>query len=112
MATAAQIFANRENSKHSTGPRTPEGKSAFSPNAKTHGLSAADPVLPHEDRDEYNALLQRYTSEFEPATAHEEFLLSQMTGARWKLDRLERRAVPALHNSDLQNLAARDEAIG
>jgi len=90
MATAAQVFANRENSKLSTGPRTPEGKAASRSNAKTHGLSAVDPVLPHEDRDQFNTMLERYNSEFEPLTTHEEFLVSQMTGARWKLDRLER----------------------
>ncbi len=90
MATTAQIFANRENSKLSTGPRTPEGKTASSSNATSHGLSAADPVLPHEDRSQFNALLERYTSEFEPTTTHEEFLVSQMAGARWKLDRAER----------------------
>ena len=89
MATPAQSFANRENSKSSTGPRTPEGKAASSANAKTHGFSAADPVLPHEDRNEYNALRERYQTELAPETAHEEFLVGQMTGARWKLDRLE-----------------------
>jgi hypothetical protein len=90
MATPAQTFANRENSKLSTGPRTPQGKAASSHNALSHGLSAADPVLPHEDRSQFNALLERYQSEFAPATAHEEFLVAQMAGARWKLDRAER----------------------
>ena len=93
MATAAQVFANRENSKSSTGPRTPEGKAASSQNAKTNGFNAADPVLPNEDRNEFNALLERYKSEIAPKTAHEEFLVGQMTGARWKLDRLERMEV-------------------
>src|ERR1051326_5298867 len=90
MATPAQILANRENSKHSTAPRTPEGKEISNANAKTHGFSAADPVLPHEDRSQFDALVERYESEFAPTTAHEEFLLRQMVGARWKLDRLER----------------------
>jgi len=90
MATTAQTFANRENSKLSTGPRTPEGKAASSPNARTHGLSAADPVLPHEGRTQFNALLEGYQSDFAPQTAHEEFLVTQMAGARWKLDRAER----------------------
>src|SRR5437879_3343285 len=90
MSSAAQIFANRENSKSSTGPRTPEGKQTSGGNAKTHGFNAADPVLPHEDRNQFNELLERYKSEIEPETAHEEFLVSQMTGARWKLDRVER----------------------
>lgn len=90
MATNAQNFANRENSQKSTGPRTPEGKHASSRNAVSHGLSAADPVLPHEDRDQFNALLAQYKADFSPATAHEEFLVAQMAGARWKLDRAER----------------------
>src|SRR5205807_9242671 len=90
MATPAQVFANRENSKSSTGPRTPEGKAASSQNAKTNGFNAADPVLPSEERNEFNALLERYKSEIAPKTAHEEFLVGQTTGARWKLNRLER----------------------
>jgi len=90
MATSAQILANQQNSKQSTGPHTPEGKAASSQNHKTHGLSAADLVLPHEDRTQFNGLLQRYQSDFTPTTAHEEFLVSQMAGARWKLDRVER----------------------
>ena len=93
MATPAQIFANRENSKASTGPRSPEGKAASSHNATSDGFFAADPVLPNEDRNEYNALRERYQSELAPETAHEEFLVGQMTGARWKLDRLERMEV-------------------
>ena len=90
MATTAQVLANRDNSKLSTGPRTPEGKAASSHNATSHGLSSADPVLPHEDRNQFNTLLERYKSEFEPTTAHEEFLVGQMAGARWKLNRAER----------------------
>jgi hypothetical protein len=89
MATNAQILANRENSQSSTGPRTSEGRLASSRNAMSHGLSAADPVLPHEDRNEFNALIARYVSDFSSASAHE-FLVAQMAGARWKLDRVER----------------------
>src|SRR5437667_5502731 len=90
MATTAQIFANRENSKFSTGPRTQEGKAASSHNATADGFFAADPVLPTEDRNQFTTLHAHYKSDFEPTTAHEEFLVSQMAGARWKLDRVER----------------------
>jgi hypothetical protein len=90
MSTTAQVLANRINSALSTGPKTDDGKAASSRNATSHGLSAADPVLPHEDSNEFNALLERYKSENSPATAHEEFLVAQMAGARWKLDRVER----------------------
>ena len=90
MATTAQIFANQENSKFSTGPSTPQGKAASSLNATADGFYAADPVLPTEDRNQFTALHEHYKSDFEPTTAHEEFLVSQMAGARWKLDRVER----------------------
>ena len=93
MATTAQILANRENSQSSTGPRTPEGKAVSSVNARTHGLGAADPVLPSEDRSQFNALLDLNKSEWMPETAHQQFLGEQMTGARWKLARLERMEV-------------------
>src|SRR5438128_6659313 len=82
MATTAQVHANRENSKLSTGPRTPEGKAASSQNATAEGFYAADPVLPSEDRNQFTTLLEHYNSDLAPTTAHEEFLVSQMTGAR------------------------------
>jgi len=90
MATTAQILANQKNSKLSTGPRTDEGKAASSANATTHGFNAVDPVLPHEDRAEFNLLLEQHKSDFDPATAHEEFLVFQIVGAQWKLNRLQR----------------------
>lgn len=89
MASPAQILANQQNCKKSTGPVTPEGKAASSRNHTTHGLCAADPVLPHEDRNAFNALLDRYKSEYPANTAHEEFLVFEMAGARWKLNRVE-----------------------
>jgi hypothetical protein len=114
MATAAQIFANRANSKSSTGPSTPEGKAASSQNAKTNGFNAADPVLPNEDRSEYNALVEQYTSEIKPVTTHEEFLVGQMTGARWKLNRLERieTAMFAALENPVEAFTNKDTAAG
>ena len=50
MATKAQIKANRENAKKSTGPRTEEGKQRVSLNALKHGLLARDAVLPGGSR--------------------------------------------------------------
>jgi hypothetical protein len=56
--------------------------------ATSHGLSTAGPVLPHEDRTQFNALLERYQSDLLPQPL--EFLVSQIAGARWKLDRADR----------------------
>jgi hypothetical protein len=43
----AQIKANRQNSKRSTGPTSATGKVKVSQNAITHGIFAASPLIPH-----------------------------------------------------------------
>lgn len=91
MSTPAHALINRANSLHSTGPCTPEGKAASSRNATSHGLSSAgDPVLPHEERSQFDNLLQRYSADFAPTTAHEEFLVGEMAAARWRIQRADR----------------------
>ena len=50
MTSPAQIRANRQNARRSTGPRTPLGRSTSSQNGRRHGLTAAPPadaVLSH-----------------------------------------------------------------
>ena len=102
MSTSAQMFANRQNSQHSTGPRTEAGRAVSSQNHKTHGFFAVDPVLPHENREEFNALHQQYKTEYNPQTAHQEFLVSLAAGTQWKLlraDRIEVGMFTAVDNS-------------
>ena len=69
MATDAQIQANRENAKKSTGPRTPEGKARVSKNALKHGLLAQDSVIPGEDPAEFDRHLTTYQDTYLPETA-------------------------------------------
>src|ERR1700736_1232259 len=91
MSSTAQILANRENSVKSTGPSSESGKLASSKNAISHGLSSTgDPVLPHEDRRQFDALLDRYKLDFSPSPGHEEFLVVTMVSARWRLERADR----------------------
>ena len=90
MTSTTQLASNRQNSLRSTGPRTDAGKTASSKNAISHGLSAADPVLAYENRADYEKLVADYTDEYEPDTHHQNFLVSQLAGARWRLDRIQR----------------------
>jgi len=91
MSTTAQILANRGNSLLSTGPSSATGKIASAKNAISHGLSSTgDPVLSHEDPAQFNALLDRYKLDFSHSTGHEEFLVVNMVGARWRLERAGR----------------------
>jgi hypothetical protein len=89
MASAAQIVANQANAVHSTGPRTEAGKAAVARNRLTHGLSSpAFIILPGEDPAEYLALHAAFTSEFQPLTATELFLVDELSRAQWKLQRI------------------------
>ncbi|MBC7926357.1 MAG: hypothetical protein H7039_11935, partial [Bryobacteraceae bacterium] len=56
MSTTAQIEANRENSKSSTGPATPEGKRIASQNAFKHGLTSSQLIQPGENQADYEGL--------------------------------------------------------
>src|SRR5215471_13112905 len=58
MTTERQKAANRANARRSTGPKTPKGKAAVRLNAIRHGLLARDAVLPGEDSDAFEELLE------------------------------------------------------
>ena len=90
MATAAQIAANRLNAQKSTGPRTPEGKSAARFNALKHGMDAATIVIPGEDPDAYDALAADYYQRFRPQSPIEEFHVDTLIRSDWQKRRLQR----------------------
>lgn len=86
MATATQTLAHRESAPLSSGPRTLEGTSRSAVNAT---------VLSCESQSDFEQLLANYQSEFNPQGLHEDFLVSQMAAALWRMarmDRLEARA--------------------
>ena len=90
MSSSAKIRANRQNAKRSTGPRTDTGKAIVARNACRHGLSGAFTILAHEDRAEFQSLLDQYRSEFKPQSVDEEFLIETMAQSRWTLARARR----------------------
>jgi hypothetical protein len=89
MATLKQFEANRRNAQKSTGPKTPEGKSAVSMNALRHGLRARTVVLPGEDPTEFHQLCNDLESEWIPQSRTEQFYVEQMAVSQWKLTRME-----------------------
>jgi hypothetical protein len=88
MATQVQILANQANAKHSTGPRTEVGKTAVSANAVTHGATSKHPVIKGESLTEYQTQIDQFEAEFKPVTVHEKFLVREMAGAAWRMQRL------------------------
>ncbi len=90
MATQAQINANRENSKKSTGPRTQEGKRAVSQNAVKHGLFAHEAVIKCEDPAEFELHREALLDELKPVGAVESMLAERIVSLSWRLQRVER----------------------
>ena len=70
--TEAQINANRENAKKSSGPRSAQGKAASSRNGLKHGLCAGQHILPGEDPEEFLLLLKDLFDHFRPVGPGEE----------------------------------------
>lgn len=75
---------NRKNAQHSTGPKTTEGKSESSKNAFRHGLASNKfLVLPWENMDEFDELLDNLRAEHQPATQTEALLIEKMAEHFW-----------------------------
>ncbi len=88
MPSQRQIDADRRNAQLSTGPRTPEGRAAVGFNALRHGLTAQTTVLPNENPEEFQELLDAFLSEYQPAGPTETLLVEQMAMASWRLRRM------------------------
>jgi hypothetical protein len=84
----AQIKANRQNAKRSTGPTSTQGKLNVSQNAITHGIFAASPLLPHENAKEFKALCMSVADVYPPVDAIAASLVERIILAIWRQKRL------------------------
>jgi len=79
---------NRANSRHSTGPKTAEGKQRSSLNALRHGLTGQIVVMPAEDLQAYQRHLQSFTDELHPVGVIEANLVQSLADCTWRLNRV------------------------
>src|SRR4030042_2122289 len=86
MATTAQILANRNNSRKSTGPKTDEGKAAVSQNAIKHGIFA-ESVIQGENEADYEAFHDQMLAELAPVGTVESMLAERIVSLWWRLRR-------------------------
>ncbi|MCC6585967.1 MAG: hypothetical protein IT168_04540, partial [Bryobacterales bacterium] len=90
MASDAQIRANRENAKKSTGPRTPEGKRISSCNATRHGAWATYSTLHQieggQDLAKLHDILRR---DIRPHGASQELLVEQLASIHHRIRRYQ-----------------------
>ena len=78
MATEAQIKANQENAKKSTGPATYEGKQRSSMNAMIHGIFSKIPLLPGENQEQFKLLEDEIIKAYQPTDAMESHLVQRI----------------------------------
>jgi hypothetical protein len=95
MSTAAQIKANRENAKKSTGPKTAKGKAAVSQNAVKHGLFT-DSLIRGENPADYAVFHDEMLADLAPVGAVETMLAERVISLWWRLRRAERMQNQAL----------------
>ena len=91
MATTTspiQLEANRANAQLSTGPRTLAGKLASSANARSHGLTARQALLPTEDPSAYDLHHQTFENHY---LTHDPILgaaVTELADLQWRLRRV------------------------
>jgi len=88
MVSEKQQDANRQNSKCSTGPKTPKGKAIVSKNALKYGLQSQHILLPTENKQELNAFKERIWSVLQPIGELEELLVDRIIVCIWRLRRI------------------------
>ncbi|HUI53563.1 MAG TPA: hypothetical protein VLY04_01240 [Bryobacteraceae bacterium] len=90
MSTPAQISANRQNARKSTGPRSVEGKDSSRFNALKHGIDARSLVIPGEDPAELAALAEDYHRQCQPVGPIEAHLVDILIRSDWQGRRYDR----------------------
>ncbi len=91
---------NRENSQHSSGPRTPEGKSASSRNSFKHGLYSKALIYPGENPAELDALKADLRAQHQPVNTTEEILVNEMAEQFWRIRRWREREAGLMSYTD------------
>ena len=82
-----QLEANRENSRHSTGPVTESGKAASSRNSLASGLYTKTTYVEPEERGDYLEFCQTMLFQLRPEGLLETSLTDEIAGATWRLRR-------------------------
>ncbi len=98
MPTQAQIDANRQNAKKSTGPKTAVGRAASAANSTRHGLTANPTTIfennPHE-RSQYDLLKAKLLKQCLPEGELELQTFERYTFALFQVDRARQMEIDA-----------------
>jgi hypothetical protein len=85
----ARLAANRENARHSTGPRSAEAKSRTRLNGLRHGLTGQTALLSDEDRQAYDRHHGAFLAELKPEGVIEIQIARHIADDYWRLNRIK-----------------------
>jgi hypothetical protein len=101
MTSDLKSATSRANGAKSHGPKTAEGREKSSHNSLNHGFTAKKTiVLECESEEQFKIMRGDYTITYQPGSAVEEDLVSEMVACRWRKQRL-RLIETALIDSEL-----------
>jgi hypothetical protein len=87
MPTDAQINANRENAKKSTGPGE-NGKKISRMNAVKHNFTGQTFIVHEHERDAYKNHFARFREDFKPVGCAEEHLVQSLADLSWSAQKI------------------------
>src|ERR1700693_2854544 len=90
MISERQQEANRRNAAKSHGPTTPEGRAAVRMNALKHGLTAAEMILPTEEKIDFEQFRAAFEAECQPVGPIEQVLVEDLVANRWRMNRVRK----------------------
>ena len=107
----AQLTANRENAKLSTGPKSPEGRAKVRLNAVKQGFSSHASVIPEHQVPAFRGHFEAFQTEYKPYGPTEAFLLQSLAEISWSTQQIRAefntmmtliggRETPASHTSN------------
>jgi len=100
MSTPAQLAANRENSKLSTGPTTEAGKAKSSRNNTQHNLTARGVIVLPGQEPAFTELEADLRESLRPQGATQELFFTRVLEASWNLHRCRLAEAQLYMNSD------------
>src|SRR5262249_22768817 len=117
MISAARLEANRENAKHSTGPKSKGGKSHSSQNARQHDIISQEKLLASRDQKRLRRLREGLFKELRPSGVLErlcvnEFALTTFRRARigrWESALITKNVRRAQGELEIEDLISGDE---
>ena len=88
LLSEAQLRANLENSRFSTGPTSDEGKRKVRLNPLIHGFSGHTCFIPDHEKEDFKRHFSSFRDDYKPKGRTEEFLVQSLAEISWSVQQI------------------------